>query len=408
MKLLALLLAVLVAGTAQARDFVSANDQALFLAGLPVPGDSPLAPLTNSDAWRHHAAELDEAWAKCERQSLSKTRAWAGKFVKSNSSSAPCYYMFSGPDILYAHTIYPNASTYVLAGIEPVGRVPDLTKASPAQIAGALSSLRRSLSNVLRFSYFITKDMRADLGGAELSGTVPILYCFLARMGCDIVSSEYVNAGKGGAPGVRIVFHSGFVGTQTVYYFDGDLSNGGGGRSVMNFCRQLGPNGLGLLKAASYLLHEGSFSSCREFLLSNCRVIVQDDSGIPHRAFNPQHWQLRYFGSYTGTTGGPFEKYYQPDLAAAYTAANAAEIDFQLSYQWNTKLANLLVAVRTSMPAPAPVPAPKAAPKTSAKPKAASTSAPPAASNPFAAFFGSKPATSPQAAPAKKHHPKTS
>jgi hypothetical protein len=393
MKPLLLFLALALATTGHAREFVSANDQARFLAGLPVSSGSPLAALTKDAAWTQHATEMDDAWAKCERQSLSKTRAWAGKFVKSSGSSAPCYYMFSGPDILYAHTIYPNASTYVLCGIEPIGSVPDLEKASPERIAGGLAAMRRSLSNVLRFSYFITKDMKVDLGGGtELSGTVPILYFFLARMGCDITNVEYINIGKG-VPGVRIDFRRG-LGTQTVYYFKGDLSNGGSGSAVMNYCRKLGPDGLGLLKAASYLLHEGGFSSCRDFLLSNCRVMVQDDSGIPHHFYNPQRWQMRYFGTYVGTTGGPFSKYYQPDLGAAYTSANAAPIDFQLSYQWDTKKANLMVAVRTGGAPEAPKPAPQA----DSKPKKTSGGSKPAAKpsaqteseNPFSFLFGPK------------------
>jgi len=397
MKSLVLILMLAVA--AHARDFVTANDQARFLAGLPVPGDSPLAPLTKSAAWQQHATEMDEAWAKCERMSLSKTRAWAGKFVKNSGSSASCYYMFSGPDILYAHTIYPNASNYVLCGIEPVGKVPDITKASPEQIAGALAGLRRSLNNVLRFSYFITKDMKADLGNAQLTGTMPIMYFFLARMGCDIVSSEYVNKG---APGVRIVFRSGF-GTQSVYYFNGDLSNGASGRHVMNFCRSLGSDGLGLLKAASYLLHEGSFSSCREFLLSNCRVIVQDDSGIPHRFYDAQRWQLRYFGSYAGTTGGPFAKYFQSDLASAYATVNPVEVDFQLSYQWDRKKVNLLVASRVGG-APAPKPVAKPATKPATK-----TTTQPAKKKPFSLFGGPKKAApTPKAAPSKTLRRKTS
>ena len=35
-------------------------------------------------------------------------------------------YMFSGPDFLYATSFFPNAATYVLAGLEPVGQIPDL------------------------------------------------------------------------------------------------------------------------------------------------------------------------------------------------------------------------------------------------------------------------------------------
>ena len=36
-------------------------------------------------------------------------------------------YMFGGPDFLYATSFFPNASTYVLAGLEPIGDVPSLT-----------------------------------------------------------------------------------------------------------------------------------------------------------------------------------------------------------------------------------------------------------------------------------------
>jgi hypothetical protein len=261
--------------------------------------------------------------------------------------------MFSGPDILYAHTIYPNASTYVLCGIEAIGSVAGGTRIGENQ--AALPTIRRAVSNVLRFSYFITKDMRADIDGS-LGGVTPVLYFFLARMGCDIVSVESVSHG---APGVRIVFRDGMR-SQQLYYFRADLSNGGSGAAVMNFCRRQGAGGLGLLKAASYLLHEGSFSQCRDFLLTNCRVLVQDDSGIPHRYLAGRGWQVRYFGSYAGTTGGPFAKYYQPDLALAYQQVSPVEIDFQLSYQWNPKLANLQVGVRTSAPQPKaePTPAP--------------------------------------------------
>jgi hypothetical protein len=216
----------------------------------------------------------------------------------------------------------------------------------------ALGGLRKSLGNILRYSYFITKEMRVDLAGSNLGGTLPVLYVFLARMGCTIDSVDYVSLngagtlGSGGVRGVRIVCHEG-AGSQTVYYFDADLSNGGSGNAVMSFCRRQGSSGHGLLKAASYLLHEGGFSKCRDFLLSNCRVIVQDDSGIPYRFYDPARWQIRYFGQYAGTTGGPFAKYFQNDLAAEYQRVSPVALDFQISYQWNPKIANIQVAVAT-------------------------------------------------------------
>ena len=35
------------------------------------------------------------------------------------------FYMFSGPDFLYADAFYSKATTYVLSALEPVGSVPD-------------------------------------------------------------------------------------------------------------------------------------------------------------------------------------------------------------------------------------------------------------------------------------------
>ena len=91
-----------------ARDFVTANDEARYIAGLPLPGRSPLAAYTNDPGWKTHASEMDAAWAKSEERSLAKTRAWAGSYV--HGGGLPCYYMFSGPDILLRAHHFPQRS----------------------------------------------------------------------------------------------------------------------------------------------------------------------------------------------------------------------------------------------------------------------------------------------------------
>jgi hypothetical protein len=340
------------ASAALAAEGENANDQARFIAGLPLAEGSALAPLARDSAWQQHSGEINQMWSRLEGRSLGKARAWSATFVRASHGSSPCYYLFSGPDILYAKTIFPFSSTYVLCGTEPVGAVPDMAGWDSGTAAGALTNTRRSIGNLTRFAYFITKEMRSDLSSKQLSGVTPILYLFLARMGCEISRVDYVNLssngslGSGGVPGVRISFRSG-AGTQTMYYFKADLSNGGSGMAVLNFCRRQGSNGMGLLKAASYLLHGDGFSKSREFLLSECRVIVQDDSGIPLRYFSPDRWQLRFFGRYTNTTGGIFAKYYQNDLAEAYNRVQPAPLDFQISYQYDPKEANVMVATKS-------------------------------------------------------------
>ena len=82
---------------------------------------------------------------------------------------------------LYATSFFPNASTYVLAGLEPVGAVPDLMSISPLVIDGELRSLEASMSSLFRFGFFITHKMKTQLREGQFYGALPILYVFLAR-----------------------------------------------------------------------------------------------------------------------------------------------------------------------------------------------------------------------------------
>lgn len=328
------------------------NETALFLAGVPVRGTG-LEPLSRDAAWVTHATEFDSAWRDLETRQLAKIREWATTFMPAaHASEAPLFYFFSGPDALYAHTFFPKASTYVLAGLEPVGPVPDLTKLAPAALAASLENLRKSLNSVLRFSFFITKDMRVDLTNTQLSGTLPVLYVFLARAGCKIDRTEFVGIDKDGAittgksatKGARIVFFGPGGQQQTLYYFTTDLSNDGikSNPSFVKFCEGLG-TGVSLLKAASYLMHSDGFSTARDFLLGRTRTIVEDDSGIPVRHFAPAGWTLRLFGSYPGPIE-LFAEHQQAQLSELYARANAAKLDFGFGYRWHPSESTLILA----------------------------------------------------------------
>jgi len=111
---------------ARAAETVTADDTARFLAGLPPSADSPLTPLTREAAWQHHAKFFDTAFAQLEQRQLSKIRAWSAANLAAPRPTM--FYMFSGPDFLYADAFYSNATTYVLSALEPPGSVPDLTR----------------------------------------------------------------------------------------------------------------------------------------------------------------------------------------------------------------------------------------------------------------------------------------
>ena len=152
----------------------SADDNARILAGIEPRADSPLAGLTREAGWRQHARGFGAAWESLEERQLSKIRIWSAKNITRPQQTM--LYMFSGPDFLYADVFFPEATTYVLSGLEPVGSIPDLSRLRRGSLSGALAHIRSSLGSVMNYSFFITKHMRSQLRSGEFTGTLPLLY----------------------------------------------------------------------------------------------------------------------------------------------------------------------------------------------------------------------------------------
>ena len=368
---------LLAAGATVHAQTATADDTAKFLAGMMPSADSPLAPLTQEAAWQRHAKFFDTAFGQLEQRQISRIRAWADTNLAAPRPTM--FYMFSGPDFIYANAFYSKASTYVLSALEPVGSVPDLSRLPRGGIASALYNVERSLGSILNFSFFITKDMKGDLQAGQISGTLPILYVFLARSGMTVKSVGPValddkgaayfageNPGPNAVRGVRIIFAGSDGQEKTLYYFSTDLSNSGVKASgFLKFCETLGP-GNSLLKSASYLLHSRNFTTVRNFLLNNSATIIQDDSGIPLAYYNTNKWRFFPFGSYLG----PIDKFpgrRQPSYAELFRRAQP--IDFGVGYRWRTHETNLLLSVRLADDgSPAIDPAASAAPPPPAPP----------------------------------------
>lgn len=355
--LLAALLMVLPAAV-RAQPAATADENARVLAGLAPSAGSPLEPLTREAAWVSHAKYFDKAWSELETRQLGKIRAWSSKNVAVRKPVL--YYMFSGPDFLYADAFFQGASTYVLSGLEPVGKVPDLTALPPGALSGELRGLQHSLNSVLSFSFFITKKMKTELRDGRLTGTLPILYTFLARSGKVIRETTLVSLNadgtvtpldgplaKGANPGAKIEFTSADGGlVQTLYYFNTDLSNGGLKQSgFLTFCKGLG-QGDSFVKSASYLMHSDNFSTVRDFIVANTATLVQDDSGVPLRFLDDKAWRVSAFGRYLTPIGIFSRKTYQPQMRDLFAKGRAQPLDFGIGYRWRPNESNLLLAVR--------------------------------------------------------------
>ncbi len=333
------------------------NDIARWLAGL-APGSEALRSFSLVPAWKEHARELGKAWNESESLRMAKVRAWAPAALgDTGAADSPVFYFFSGADFLFPSALFPNAKTTVMCAREPVGSQPDPTRIEPAELNAALTTFRKSLSGLLDFSYFITTDLRRDVEQRHIPGILPVLELIIARNGARVIevlpvrcdtngTLSLTEKAKGGSPGVRIRFQRAERPEQTLFYFYGDLSNDGlrthGG--LLKFCDSLGP-GRSLLKAASFLPHEGGFSRIDEWILSHSSAVVQDTSGIPFRKFPKDAWRLRFWGR-NAEPIEIFKKYAEPDLQTAVDAADPLRIPFGFGYQYEPAKALLILAER--------------------------------------------------------------
>lgn len=351
------------ASPAIAADKVSHTDVARFLAGMPPSSGSPLARLAKSPQWRVHARALNLLWKNAEARQLSKIRLWSKQHIKTPNKSM--LYMFGGPDFLYANTFFPNASTYVLAGLEPVGGEPNFLALSAARRNRGLYVLRSSLTHILRISYFITKDMNRKLQGQGFRGTLPVMYLFLARTGKTIKSYEYLQLNKDGTvttlakekrgrpSGVRIVFSDkGSSEEKSLYYFSIDLSNGALQKTgFMAFMDKLGPAD-SFFKSASYLPHYASFSVIRNFIFKRSRRVVHDDTGPRLAHYDRKIWNVAPFGRYVRPIR-IFSARYQPDMARYFVKMKAPKLTFGLGYQVRPYRTSIILATKKTVKAEA-------------------------------------------------------
>ena len=141
-----------------AGDAVNPNDVARYFAGMPISADLPIAKYTRDAAWQQHAHSFDSAWKELEQRQLSKVRAWSEAHLKDRQPTL--FYMFSGPDFLYADSFFPDATTYVMAGLEPTGPIPEVTD----RTRNGLANLRASLSSILNLELLHHK---GDEGSVE-------------------------------------------------------------------------------------------------------------------------------------------------------------------------------------------------------------------------------------------------
>ena len=332
------------------------NDTARFLAGLPAErGRDSFRNLRATPAWLEHQARMNEHFANFDARLAQRVNVWAKTEIPDLQKARAVFYPFSGPDFLFAHLFYPKAETYVLAGLEPCDPIPEWSSLTHGEIASGLEGLTHSMMNVLQYSYFITKDMRQDFQATRFRGVLPLFMVFLARTGHVVESVDAVRLDERGAP---VIFKAGYnhvpgllirargpSGPKRIFYFSQDLSNGSirPNGTFLHFVSSFG-RPVGIVKSASYLMHEDYFANVRNYLLTQSAGFVQDPSGVPWSILRNSGLRINLYGHYVGPID-TFKDKPQSDLAASYNdpAWHAKPLDFPIGYLLNPQTTSLMV-----------------------------------------------------------------
>ncbi len=345
------------------------HDYALFIAGINNPKGS-LAALESIPAWGQFAKSFNASWKGFEVRRLTPMREWAARELGAvEASRTTVFYPFSGADFANMYSFFPDAGTYVMISLERVGRIPDFPAMSKPDLEDFFAGLQRVNKDLLDLDYFITSNLRAALKEKGMQGVLPLLLLFMAREKVRVINVQHwfmnpntsieempalerVTSDRGSIPGVRIVFQrEGQEQTQTLYYFHFNLVRGSFDQNdkFVSFLKSFGPF-VTFEKASSYLMSDPDFAAIRQFILDHSMHILQSDSGIPIKYFDPSIWNLKLFGAYKKPVP-TFSDQYQKDLAELYQKTkNIRPLSFGLGYHHQPGTANLLLATRKETP----------------------------------------------------------
>ncbi len=341
------------------------DDVGRFLAGLPGKQGSPYLPSETTAAWTAHAKRFNALWDTFEKTRLLQLQEFQKRELGGPPiDGATAFYPFGGPDALTVLELFPNRSQYVLVSLEPPGTVPRFKKPRPELLDRQLRLFGDSMHSLLTKGFFVTREMDRQLRGQVTDGLVPLLLVQLVRRGATVLRVGYVGldengrmigrperekrAAWGGNRGVAIEFQKGDGPKCILTYLSVNLDNRhlAANPQFLKYVASLGHPAT-TLKATSYMVHNADFSTIRDAVLNYSAAVVQDDSGVPFRMFDPNHWQVQLYGEYAQPYGS-FKFRRQPELAAEYRKAGVKPLALKIGYGSNSIGSNLLVARRKS------------------------------------------------------------
>src|SRR5215467_10957880 len=95
-----------------------------FISGLNSSVYSSLMTMEQQSQWNRYSKAVNSAWKGLQARHLNPIDNWRDRSLKDARTGAVAFYPFGGPDAANLLAFFPDASEYILTGLEPVGCVP--------------------------------------------------------------------------------------------------------------------------------------------------------------------------------------------------------------------------------------------------------------------------------------------
>lgn len=299
-----------------------------------------------SAPYAQYVSTVEAAWRAYEENVFKPLTIWSAREVHPAAGHV-AFYPFSGPDLPTVLAIYPSAARIVLASDQYPLRYLDPFALKGAEQAGILLELGEAWTNFGQRGFFVTQELNRRGSGNNRFSLTPtmIMMAFAARLGYEIRSIQPIcldmasqtirpiTARDANWNSVRLSLRKDGRDLE-VDYLQQDLSNHGLAKrpGVRLLIESLSKNPV-LLKAASHLPQQPSFSILRDALLVRAPLVVQDETGLDYELMVP-HFHIKLHGQFVGAHH-LFREFTNPSLRQAYRDRNKElrPLDFKLGYE---------------------------------------------------------------------------
>jgi hypothetical protein len=301
--------------------------------------------LSNDSNLQKTIDKLNISWNLTAKEKFAPIRSWCVEESIDSINKKPygVFYPFSGPDFPFVNAFYPDASIYILAGLEEAGNKESLIFSKNPDYGNFIKNAERYFFYSNRLGFFRTNDMAEQF--AE-KGVIDILAFYLNKSNCKIVSMSLMkwNSEEGFPEKIQKddkanICHVEYLNEKNnyaqLYYFKKDISDEGLQKDTawLKWVKSQMTNStlVSMAKSASYLMSNSYFSSVRNFILDHSKLHIQDDTGIGFNYILKSNRKYKLYGKYTRTIP-LFKNSFNQQLKDEYASEKVKKLPFKIGY----------------------------------------------------------------------------